>query len=155
MSTGKLISELFSSGAIRKSEDEGIDIGNGKKKVGDSIVVKSRWDQKKPQEKPKPKQQSTQQKDSWVPPPAAMWETLEFKTPVGNLQGQYWPVINTGCYLVLGLAPNTFVPLSYKESPDLVLETKVNNKELKVIYTGCRFKDPDINREYIIMMELT
>ena len=140
-------------------DPEGIDIGDGRFKQGDATVVPSRallQEKRKKKEKPVEKKpapvvtQTVKAADIYTEQ-----VQLFFETPVGELSGSYWPVIQVPGFLILGLTSNSFVPKSYKESPDLVLKTKVNNQQIDVVYSGCRFRDPDYDREYIIFIEVS
>lgn len=82
-------------------------------------------------------------------------QQVTFTTPVGNISGKYWPVIDAGDYVVLGLTEQSFVPSTYKEAPDMKLQLKADKLDVCVVYTGCRFTDPDIEREYIVMLKVT
>lgn len=82
-------------------------------------------------------------------------QQVTFTTPVGSISGKYWPVIDAGDYVVLGLTEQSFVPSTYKEAPDMKLQLKVDKLDVCVVYTGCRFTDPDIEREYIVMLKVT
>jgi len=55
---------------------------------------------------------------------------------------------------VLGLTEQSFVPSTYKEAPDMKLQLKADKLDACVVYTGCRFTDPDIEREYIVMLKV-
>lgn len=79
---------------------------------------------------------------------------VTFTTPVGSISGKYWPVIDAGDYVVLGLTEQSFVPSTYKEAPDMKLQMKADKLDVCVVYTGCRFTDPDIEREYIVMLKV-
>lgn len=87
-------------------------------------------------------------------PVSSPLQTLVFETPMGKVYGQYAPVIRTDTFVVLGLSPQAFIPVSWKEDKRLKLTTTIEGKELHLVYTGCRFKDPDTNREYIVLMEV-
>lgn len=82
-------------------------------------------------------------------------QQVTFTTPVGSISGKYWPVIDAGDYVVLGLTEQSFVPSTYKEAPDMKLQLKADKLDVCVVYTGCRFTDPDIEREYIVMLKVT
>lgn len=79
---------------------------------------------------------------------------VTFTTPVGSISGKYWPVIDAGAYVVLGLTEQSFVPAEYKDAPDMKLQLKADKLDVCVVYTGCRFTDPDIEREYIVMLKV-
>lgn len=81
-------------------------------------------------------------------------QQVTFTTPVGSISGKYWPVIDAGDYVVLGLTEQSFVPSTYKDAPDMKLQLKVDKMDVCVVYTGCRFTDPDIEREYIVMLKV-
>lgn len=81
-------------------------------------------------------------------------QQVTFTTPVGSISGKYWPVIDAGDYVVLGLTEQSFVPSTYKEAPDMKLQLKADKLDVCVVYTGCRFTDPDIEREYIVMLKV-
>lgn len=81
-------------------------------------------------------------------------QQVTFTTPVGSISGKYWPVIDAGDYVVLGLTEQSFVPSTYKEAPDMKLQLKADKLDICVVYTGCRFTDPDIEREYIVMLKV-
>lgn len=81
-------------------------------------------------------------------------QQVTFTTPVGSISGKYWPVIDAGDYVVLGLTEQSFVPSTYKDAPDMKLQLKVDKLDVCVVYTGCRFTDPDIEREYIVMLKV-
>lgn len=81
-------------------------------------------------------------------------QQVTFTTPVGSISGKYWPVIDAGDYVVLGLTEQSFVPFTYKEAPDMKLQMKADKLDVCVVYTGCRFTDPDIEREYIVMLKV-
>ena len=74
-------------------------------------------------------------------------QQVTFTTPVGSISGKYWPVIDAGDYVVLGLTEQSFVPSTYKDAPDMKLQLKADKLDVCVVYTGCRFTDPDIERE--------
>lgn len=140
-------------------DPEGVDLGGGRFKQGDATVVPSRA---LLQEKRKKKEKPVEKKP--VPSVKPVVKTNEiyteqvqlvFETPVGDLSGSYWPVIQVPGFLILGLTSNSFVPKAYKESPDLVLKTTINNQQIDVVYSGCRFRDSDYDREYIIFIEVT
>lgn len=77
-----------------------------------------------------------------------------FSTSLGDVSGKYYPVIDCGSYIVLGLSDQSFIPKPYKEAPDLRLEFSCDSIKEQVVYTGCRFKDPDYDREYLILMKV-
>lgn len=79
---------------------------------------------------------------------------VTFTTPVGSISGKYWPVVDAGAYVVLGLTEQSFVPAEYKDAPDMKLQLKADKLDVCVVYTGCRFTDPDIEREYIVMLKV-
>lgn len=79
---------------------------------------------------------------------------VTFTTPVGSISGKYWPVVDAGAYVVLGLTEQSFVPAEYKDAPDMKLQLKADKLNVCVVYTGCRFTDPDIEREYIVMLKV-
>lgn len=79
---------------------------------------------------------------------------VTFTTPVGSISGKYWPVVDAGAYVVLGLTEQSFVPAQYKDAPDMKLQLKADKLDVCVVYTGCRFTDPDIEREYIVMLKV-
>lgn len=79
---------------------------------------------------------------------------VTFTTPVGSISGKYWPVVDAGAYVVLGLTEQSFVPAEYKDAPDMKLHLKADKLDVCVVYTGCRFTDPDIEREYIVMLKV-
>lgn len=81
-------------------------------------------------------------------------QQVTFTTPVGSISGKYWPVIDAGDYVVLGLTEQSFVPSTYKDAPDMKLQLKADKLDVCVVYTGCRFTDPDIEREYIVMLKV-
>ena len=81
-------------------------------------------------------------------------QQVTFTTPVGSISGKYWPVIDAGDYVVLGLTEQSFVPSTYKDAPDMKLQLKSGKMDACVVYTGCRFTDPDIEREYIVMLKV-
>lgn len=81
-------------------------------------------------------------------------QLVTFTTPVGSISGKYWPVVDAGAYVVLGLTEQSFVPAEYKDAPDMKLQLKSDKLDVCVVYTGCRFTDPDIEREYIVMLKV-
>lgn len=82
-------------------------------------------------------------------------EKVTFKTPVGTFSASYNPVIELEDWVVLGLMPQAFVPTSYKENKDLVLEiSSPSIKSCKVVFTGCQFTDPFTRAKYIILMKV-
>lgn len=81
-------------------------------------------------------------------------QQVTFTTPVGSISGKYWPVVDAGAYVVLGLTEQSFVPAEYKEAPDMKLQLKADKLDVCAVYTGCRFTDPDIEREYIVMLKV-
>ena len=81
-------------------------------------------------------------------------QPVSFTSPVGSTSGMYWPVIEAGDYVVLGLTEQSFVPSTYKDAPDMKLQLKSGKVDACVVYTGCRFTDPDIEREYIVMLKV-
>ena len=82
-------------------------------------------------------------------------EKVTFKTPVGIFSASYNPVIELEDWVVLGLMPQAFVPTSYKENKDLVLEiSSPSIKSCRVVFTGCQFTDPFTRSKYIILMKV-
>jgi hypothetical protein len=80
--------------------------------------------------------------------------SLSFESPMGIVTGKYFPVIDTGDFIVLGLTEQSFVPLSYKQNKDLKLTLHNGNNRNQVVYSGCRFRDPDTEREYIVLIKI-
>ena len=76
-------------------------------------------------------------------------QQVTFTTPVGSISGKYWPVIDAGDYVVLGLTEQSFVPSTYKEAPDMKLQLKADKLDVCAVYTGCRFTDPEIGRAHV------
>lgn len=82
-------------------------------------------------------------------------EKVTFKTPVGTFSASYNPVIELEDWVVLGLMPQAFVPTSYKENKDLVLEiSSPSINSCRVVFTGCQFTDPFTRAKYIILMKV-
>ena len=143
---------------VTVQDPEGVDIGGGRFKQGDATVVPSRALLQESKKKDKPAEKKSAPAVKQTVKAADIYTEqvqLFFETPVGELSGSYWPVIHVPGFLILGLTSNSFVPKAYKESPDLVLKTTVNNQQLDVVYSGCRFRDPDYDREYIIFIEVS
>lgn len=80
--------------------------------------------------------------------------SLSFESPMGIVTGKYFPVIDTGDFIVLGLTEQSFVPLSYKQNKDLKLTLQNGDNRDQVVYSGCRFRDPDTEREYIVLIKI-
>ena len=49
-------------------------------------------------------------------------EEVSFETPMGTMKAPYSPVINQENFIVLGLLPQSFIPVSYQENAKLVFE---------------------------------
>ena len=82
-------------------------------------------------------------------------EKVTFKTPVGTFSASYNPVIELEDWIVLGLMPQAFVPTSYKENKELVLEiSSPSINSCRVVFTGCQFTDPFTKAKYIILMKV-
>jgi len=82
-------------------------------------------------------------------------EQVSFVTPMGTMQAMYSPVIDQGNFLVLGMLPQSFTPVSYSENKDLVLTVKGTSfKDCKVVFTGCKFTDPLYRTTYMILMKV-
>ena len=82
-------------------------------------------------------------------------EKVTFKTPVGTFSASYNPVIELEDWVVLGLMPQAFVPTSYKENKELILEiSSPSIKSCRVVFTGCQFTDPFTRAKYIILMKV-
>lgn len=82
-------------------------------------------------------------------------EKIAFKTPVGTFSASYNPVIELEDWVVLGLMPQAFVPTSYKENKELVLEiSSPSIKSCRAVFTGCQFTDPFTRSKYIILMKV-
>ena len=82
-------------------------------------------------------------------------EKISFKTPMGLMTAQYAPVIDLPEWVVLGLTPQSFVPVSYKENKELSFEVEGESvKKCKVVFTGCKFTDTATKSSYIIMMKV-
>lgn len=82
-------------------------------------------------------------------------EKLVFSTELGEVTGNYYPVIDIDKFLILGLTDASFIPKSFNEAPSLRITVRTKNNEYKIVYTGCRFTEPDLNRDYIILMKVT
>lgn len=80
--------------------------------------------------------------------------SISFESPMGTVTGKYFPVIDTGDFIVLGLTEQSFVPLSYKQNKDLKLTLQNGDNRDQVVYSGCRFRDPDTEREYIVLIKI-
>lgn len=80
--------------------------------------------------------------------------SLSFESPMGIVTGKYFPVIDTGDFIVLGLTEQSFVPLSYKQNKDLKLTLQNGDNRDQVVYSGCRFRDPDTEKEYIVLIKI-
>ena len=82
-------------------------------------------------------------------------EKVTFKTSVGTFSASYNPVIELEDWVVLGLMPQVFVPTSYQENKELVLEISSPSIEsCRVVFTGCQFTDPFTRAKYIILMKV-
>lgn len=82
-------------------------------------------------------------------------EKVTFRTPVGTFSASYNPVIDLEDWIVLGVMPQAFVPTSYKENKELVLEiSSPSIKSCRVVFTGCQFTDPFTRSKYIILMKV-
>lgn len=79
---------------------------------------------------------------------------IKFKSGIGTATGKYFPVINIDDFIVLGLTEQSFIPASYKDNPDMIMSVIIDNKEHDVVFSGCQFKDPETEREYIILIKL-
>lgn len=140
----------------------GVDLGDGVYETKEGIIrtpksklnklKRSTQPSKVPSESPATAEQSKPAVSIAVNSPL---QTLVFETPMGKVYGQYSPVIRTDTFVVLGLSPQSFIPISWKEDKRLKLTTTIEGDELHLVYTGCRFKDPDTNREYIVLMEVS
>lgn len=159
---------------IRQQPVDGLEIAPGCVRTSGGFVVRTPKSKLKKHERKQPAQASVQTPRSAArsvlpaPEPAAavhvQTETrpvyrepeqqVTFTTPVGSISGKYWPVIDAGDYVVLGLTEQSFVPSTYKEAPDMKLQLKFGKMDVCVVYTGCRFTDPDIEREYIVMLKV-
>lgn len=159
---------------IRQQPVDGLEIAPGCVRTSGGFVVRTPKSKLKKHERKQPAQASVQTPRSAaqsVPPapePAAVVhvqserrpvyrepeQQVTFTTPVGSISGKYWPVIDAGDYVVLGLTEQSFVPSTYKDAPDMKLQLKADKLDVCVVYTGCRFTDPDIEREYIVMLKV-
>lgn len=160
---------------IRQQPVDGLEIAPGCVRTSGGFVIRTPKSKLKKQAIKQPAQASVQTPRSAtqavlpVPEPAAAVHVqperrpvyrepeqhVTFTTPVGSISGKYWPVIDAGDYVVLGLTEQSFVPSTYKEAPDMKLQLKADKLDVCVVYTGCRFTDPDIEREYIVMLKVT
>lgn len=159
---------------IRQQPVDGLEIAPGCVRTSGGFVVrtpKSKLKKQTIRQQTQPEAPSTRTAAQSVPPapePAAVVhvqserrpvyrepeQQVTFTTPVGSISGKYWPVIDAGDYVVLGLTEQSFVPSTYKEAPDMKLQLKADKLDVCVVYTGCRFTDPDIEREYIVMLKV-
>ena len=160
---------------IRQQPVDGLEIAPGCVRTSGGFVIRTPKSKLKKQgikQQTQPEAPSTRTATRSVPPapePAAAVHVqpesrrvyrepeqhVTFTTPVGSISGKYWPVIDAGDYVVLGLTEQSFVPSTYKEAPDMKLQLKADKLDVCVVYTGCRFTDPDIEREYIVMLKVT
>ena len=159
---------------IRQQPVDGLEIAPGCVRTSGGFVIrtpKSKLKKQTIKQQTQPEAPSTRTAAQPVPPapePAAAVhmqperrpvyrepeQQVTFTTPVGSISGKYWPVIDAGDYVVLGLTEQSFVPSTYKEAPDMKLQLKADKLDVCVVYTGCRFTDPDIEREYIVMLKV-
>ena len=137
---------------------EGIDLGNGsyKTKMGVIRVPMSRMKQLKKEARHEEVEEEPPVIDAKRLPRRVNPEeqSVVFTSPMGNITGKYFPVVDTGEFIVLGLTEQSFIPVSYKENNTLTMVIKYNNKEAQIVYSGCRFKDPDTEREYIVLIKV-
>jgi hypothetical protein len=82
------------------------------------------------------------------------YKEVIFSTELGDMKGFYYPVVDTEGFVILGLSDNSFVPKSYKESPNLRFSVIFDSLSYNVVFTGCRWRDPETNREQIILMKV-
>ena len=159
---------------IRQQPVDGLEIAPGCVRTSGGFVIrtpKSKLKKQTIKQQTQPEAPSTRTATRSVPlvpePAAAVYvqperrhvyrepeQQVTFTTPVGSISGKYWPVIDAGDYVVLGLTEQSFVPSTYKEAPDMKLQLKADKLDVCVVYTGCRFTDPDIEREYIVMLKV-
>lgn len=160
---------------IRQQPVDGLEIAPGCVRTSGGFVIrtpKSKLKKRTTKQQTQPEAPLTRTATQSVPPapePAAAVHVhperrpvyrepeqhVTFTTPVGSISGKYWPVIDAGDYVVLGLTEQSFVPSTYKDAPDMKLQLKADKLDVCVVYTGCRFTDPDIEREYIVMLKVT
>ena len=82
-------------------------------------------------------------------------ERVAFKTDIGSMPSMYNPVIDLPDWVVLGVLPESFIPVSYKENNKMKMEISSPSIETcKVVYTGCKFTDSVTRTTYIILMKV-
>ena len=135
--------------------NEGINMGNGVRKA-EGGYIRTPKSKQKPEERIQVNERPVEKKISVQPENKPFLEYVEviFTTDIGSMKGFYYPVVDAGDYIILGLSDNSFVPKSYKESPDLRFSVTVKDNTYNVVYTGCRWRDPETNREQIILMKV-
>ena len=141
---------------------KGIDLGNGSIQTEEGIVriPQSKLKKTKKEHKEEPKRETEPSSVgvdilSTLPRRVNPEErSLSFESPMGIVTGKYFPVIDTGDFIVLGLTEQSFVPLSYKQNKDLKLTLQNGSNRDQVVYSGCRFRDPDTEREYIVLIKI-
>ena len=130
---------------------EGLQIGEGAIKTSEGVV-------RVPRAKAGMKQrhaetQNNVSKPAAKPKVATTYEKVLFSTDMGEITGVYDPVIMSGDFIVLGLTDASFVPKSYREASSLRLLMQHRDMKAYVVYTGCRFREPSLDREYIVLMK--
>ena len=87
--------------------------------------------------------------------PARQAEEISFVTPFGTMTAPYSPVIDQGNFIVLGMLPQSFTPVSYQENKDVVFTVKGTSfQECAAVYTGLTFTDPVYNSTYLVLMKV-
>ena len=87
--------------------------------------------------------------------PARQAEEISFVTPFGTMTAPYSPVIDQGNFIVLGMLPQSFTPVSYQENKDVVFTVKGTSfQECAAVYTGLKFTDPVYNSTYLVLMKV-
>ena len=72
-----------------------------------------------------------------------------------SMTAPYSPVIDQGNFIVLGMLPQSFTPVSYQENKDVVFTVKGTSfQECAAVYTGLKFTDPVYNSTYLVLMKV-
>lgn len=136
-------------------QDEGINMGNGVRKT-DAGYIRTPKAKQQPEEKIQINEKPVAKQSIKQPENKPFLEYVEviFTTDIGSMKGFYYPVVDEGDYIILGLSDNSFVPRSYKEAPNLRFTVTVKEASYNVVFTGCRWRDPETNREQIVLMKV-
>ena len=82
-------------------------------------------------------------------------ETVMFSSNMGQVPVQYTFAADIPGWVVLGLLPQSFIPVSYLEDKNLSFEIESKSvKKCKVVFSGCKFTDPITGSSYITMMKV-